>query len=163
MNEYISVNRNYHITILTGPYCGYKKVPRNHQQAADNIASTITMGRLLDNVGILVDVELTQIAMQHSDMPSHKICYQAIKEDRSECMGQEKIQLKMMDSIMGITTLLEEATMDTVQGIEETMEDPQWKETSSIVPYFLIHYLARTRYHMPQRATVSTSKRIPKQ
>ena len=33
-----------------------KKVPRNHQQAADNIASTITMGRLLDNVGILVNV-----------------------------------------------------------------------------------------------------------
>ena len=23
MNEYISVNSNYHITILTGPYCGY--------------------------------------------------------------------------------------------------------------------------------------------
>ena len=23
LNEYISVNSNYHITILTGPYCGY--------------------------------------------------------------------------------------------------------------------------------------------
>ena len=40
-----------------------KKIPRNHQQAADNIAATITMGRLLENVGILVNVELTQIAM----------------------------------------------------------------------------------------------------
>ena len=40
-----------------------KKIPRNRQQAADNIASTITMGRLLDNVGILVNVELTQIVM----------------------------------------------------------------------------------------------------
>ena len=38
-----------------------KKIPRNHQQAADNIAAT--MRRLLENVGILVNVELTQIAM----------------------------------------------------------------------------------------------------
>ena len=43
----------------------------------------------------------------------------------------------MMVTTMGIITPLEEATMDTVQGIEETMEDPEWKETSSIVPYFL--------------------------
>jgi hypothetical protein len=92
---------------------------------------------------------------QHFDMAYHKICYQATKEDHSECMGQEKIQLEMMGSIMGITTLLEEATMDTAQGLEETMEDPEWKETSSIVPYFRVHYLARTRYLMGQRPIVS--------
>ena len=37
-------------------------------------------------------------------------------------MGQEKIHLEMMDPIMEIAMVLEEATMGTVQGIEETME-----------------------------------------
>jgi hypothetical protein len=95
---------------------------------------------------------------QHSDMPFHKICYRAIKEARSECTGQAKIQLAMM-----VTTTLEEAIMVTMQGIEETMEDLEWKGTSLIVPYFPAHFLAHTRYLMPQRAIVSISKRIPNQ
>ena len=40
-----------------------RRLPRNYQQAVENIAATMTMGRLLDNVHILVNVELTQLAM----------------------------------------------------------------------------------------------------
>ena len=40
-----------------------KKTPRSYQQAADNIAMTITLGKLLENVGIIGQVELSQLAM----------------------------------------------------------------------------------------------------
>ena len=40
-----------------------RRPPRNYQQAVENIAATMTMGRLLDNVHILANVELSQLAM----------------------------------------------------------------------------------------------------
>ena len=43
-----------------------RRLPRNYQQAVENIAATMTMGRLLDNVHILVNVEMTQLAMLES-------------------------------------------------------------------------------------------------
>ena len=43
-----------------------RKVPKSYQQAADNISAIITMGRLLNNVGILKNRELTQLAMLES-------------------------------------------------------------------------------------------------
>jgi hypothetical protein len=66
-----------------------KKIPRNHQQAADNIASTITMGRLLDNVGILVNVELTQIAMLEARC--------ILGGTRRELYNQKQIENLMME------------------------------------------------------------------
>ena len=43
-----------------------RKMPKSYQQAADNIATTITMGKLLENVGMLAQVELSQLAMLES-------------------------------------------------------------------------------------------------
>ena len=43
-----------------------RRLPRNYQQAVENIGATMTMGRLLDNVHILANVELSQLAMLES-------------------------------------------------------------------------------------------------
>jgi hypothetical protein len=43
-----------------------RRLPRNYQQSVENIAATMTMGRLLDNVHILANVELSQLAMLES-------------------------------------------------------------------------------------------------
>ena len=70
-----------------------KKMPRTYQQAADNIATTITMGRLLENVGLLAQVELSQLAMLKSKciLPgTHKELYNQ-KQIEHLVAGEEKI------------------------------------------------------------------------
>ena len=70
-----------------------KKMPRTYQQAADNIATTITMGRLLENVGMLGQVELSQLAMLESKciLPGTRKELYNQKQIEHLVAGEEKI------------------------------------------------------------------------
>ena len=70
-----------------------KKMPRTYQQAADNIATTIMMGRLLENVGMLAQVELSQLAMLESKciLPGKRKELYNQKQIEHLVAGEEKI------------------------------------------------------------------------